>query len=469
MKRLRYLHDKVGPFFEMLADQEEGFTDGSVLDPEAMTTGGGGYTLVDAARRAHRGKRAAGQRCNSYRAELTALLKILDDLIAGADDTGSDIAFPDGDRCEIRLALDSQSAIQALSKGPNAQNGALELTVWERMIRLCATRHCHITVQYVPGHCDLTEQEEADVIAKEASRTEKQSAVPLSLGLVKAVLKAAHRPALCKRVATGPLGDNHLWLRTTEGGKTLRHTGLSRREQTTLSCLRAGRSRITRDVDHRLSEVTRTVKVPPKGDHGLETKNGIVSAVAPGSAAEEARIPLGARVEKIAGVEVDTDQRIATALRSARRTLVRVDMNTQTSTACPAGCGAPDSVEHMLCHCPEYTKARLDAFNTYKPSISVLRSQPCCVTRFLRQIGRLHSNSELRRKALETVQNSVQSKKNPSAAASVPSRGANAIAEGKDSQLRTSHTAPASVASPPTPTFHRPDASAVGHAAHAKQ
>ena len=51
-----------------------------------MRTGGGGYTAIDASGRAHRGLCAAGARCHSCRAELAALRKYLDDLIAIADD-----------------------------------------------------------------------------------------------------------------------------------------------------------------------------------------------------------------------------------------------------------------------------------------------------------------------------------------------------------------------------------------------
>eukprot|EP00662_Eupelagonemidae_sp_cell21_P057094 gene57094-biopygen103409 len=96
----------------------EAYTDGSVLEPRALRRGGGGYTLVDSSRSTHTGKCAAGRRCTSFRAEISALIKCLDDLIEGKDDKGSPIAFPQG-RCHILIALDSQSAIKALLKGPS--------------------------------------------------------------------------------------------------------------------------------------------------------------------------------------------------------------------------------------------------------------------------------------------------------------------------------------------------------------
>ena len=115
-----------------MAEDLAGFTDGSVTDPRHMRQGGGGYVLFEAHRAergTHRGLCAAGGRCTSYVAELSAMLKPLDDLIAGHSDEGVPIRFPAPKaptKCEIRIALDSQSAIRALEKGPSAQTGALD-------------------------------------------------------------------------------------------------------------------------------------------------------------------------------------------------------------------------------------------------------------------------------------------------------------------------------------------------------
>ena len=133
-----------------------------------MRQGGGGYTLLDAGGRTHRGKCAAGERCTSFRAELCALIKFLDDLIAGTDDSGDLIAFPPG-KCKIRISLDSQSAIRALSKGPSVQHGELEIRAWERIIRVQRVRGASIVMQYVPGHVDIERQEASDVVAKAAA------------------------------------------------------------------------------------------------------------------------------------------------------------------------------------------------------------------------------------------------------------------------------------------------------------
>eukprot|EP00663_Eupelagonemidae_sp_cell21sb_P009223 gene9223-biopygen641 len=69
-------------------------------------------------------------------------------MIAGRGDDGRPIQFPTagGRRCEIRVALDSQSAIRALEKGPSAQTGELEMRAWERLLRLCRERRARVTV-----------------------------------------------------------------------------------------------------------------------------------------------------------------------------------------------------------------------------------------------------------------------------------------------------------------------------------
>ena len=141
-------------------------------------------------------------------------------------------------KTEIRIALDSQSAITALAKGPASQTGALEMRVWERLTRVSRLRRAHVVVVYVPGHVELDEQELADDEAKEAARHCPQGAAPVPLSLVKAVLRGHQRREL--RDAIADADADHLFLRATDG-RAPRHAGLSRSGQCTLSQLRAGR------------------------------------------------------------------------------------------------------------------------------------------------------------------------------------------------------------------------------------
>ncbi len=368
----------------------EGFTDGSVLEPKLLLRGGGGYTLLDAARSEHRGMRAAGGRCNSYRAELTALLKILDDMIAGRDDAGAEISFPApsaGKRCEIRLALDSQSAIRSLAKGPAAQTGVLEMTVWERLVRLCRARRAHVTIQYVPGHVDLEPQEAADGIAKEAAKVCDQGAAGISLSIVKAILRGKQQGQLRSQIPA-----DHLWRRLA-GDKKLHHEGLTRAEQCLLSQLRAGRCPLTADVRHRFGARIATLEVPRQGRHGLAASKLTVTAVEAGSPAAKAHIGVGSRIAKIAGKAVDTDRALQTALRANAGSTVKVHLNAHPSSDCPAGCGAVDGTEHLLCKCPAYAATRHAVFGEHSPPITVLQSAPRKVLRFLQRAGRINAKA----------------------------------------------------------------------------
>eukprot|EP00660_Eupelagonema_oceanica_P003521 gene3522-biopygen26623 len=289
----------------------EAYTDGSVLDPREMRTGGGGYTLVDAGGATHRGKRAAGARCTSFRAELTALVKCLDDIIAGRDDTDAPIALPAA-RWELRIALDSRSAIQALARGPANQTGALEMTAWERLIRVSRTRNCHVTVQYVPGHVQLEPQEEADTTAKAAARECQQGKSPIPLSLVTAVLRAHRRDELQRQLRKA--APEHVWSRATDG-KAPKHAGLSRALQRQLSQLRAGRCPTTQDVRVRFGSVKKEIDVPKAtiGTYlapaiGLTLGAGCeVVTVAERSGAAKSKIKVGWKLERVGKTTISSE------------------------------------------------------------------------------------------------------------------------------------------------------------------
>ena len=119
------------------------------------------------------------------------------------------------------------------------------MRTWERLIRVCRVRHAHVTIQYVPGHVELEKQEEADVLAKEAAQSCRQEEAPVSLGLVKAILRAQLKEEL-----RGNIPKEHLWARSMDG-KNPKHDGLTRRQQRILSQLRAG----CYDVDARIDDM----------------------------------------------------------------------------------------------------------------------------------------------------------------------------------------------------------------------
>eukprot|EP00662_Eupelagonemidae_sp_cell21_P057845 gene57845-biopygen85912 len=268
----------------------EAYTDGSVLNPRKLGRGGGGYVAETYGGNSQTGRCAAGTRCTSYRAELTALRKLCEDMERGWDD--DDMMFtvpPDVDLghrdCEIRICLDSQSAITALSRGATEQTGDLEQQVWDGLIKVHRKHNAHVTIQYVPGHVDLEEQEKSDVVAKEASAKCEQKGTAIPLSIVSAAVRSRQREQLRKAIPEG-----HLWLRST-GGKEPKYRGIPRVLQRMLSQLRAGRCPATGAIMYRFGSRVKVLECPADGKAGLTCNaTAHVAEVAKGSAAEEAGI-----------------------------------------------------------------------------------------------------------------------------------------------------------------------------------
>jgi hypothetical protein len=251
-------------------------------------------------------------------------------------------------------------------------------------------RGASIVLQYVPGHVELDEQEMADKTAKEAARECKQGQAEISLGLIKAVLRAAQRTQLRARV-----GQDHLWTRAC-CGKDPKHEMLPRERQRQLSQLRAGRSTLTHDIAHRFSVIKRDMDVPAKGGncglslryqrpgrpdkYGPSTTGGcIVTAVAAGSPAHEADIRKGWLLQKVEGWQ---------GLKKEKGYTVELQFRWLPKPACPA-CDAPcDGTEHLICECPAYFSARNSLFGSPTAPITVLQSEPLKVAKFLESTGR---------------------------------------------------------------------------------
>jgi ribonuclease HI len=373
------------------------YTDGSVLDPRRLGKGGGGYVAEDPDGNRLDGKCAAGARCTSYRAEISAVVKLCDDLLRGHDDGGQMLCGLDEigvRRCpEIRICLDCQSAIKALSRGPSEQRGGLEMRAWDRLLAVVRKYDAHITVQYVPGHVDLDEQEESDEVAKAAAAECDQDNAPLPLAVTTGVLRAQQRQQLRDAIPAG-----HLWHRCTVG-KNPKHRGIPRPLQRALSQLRAGRSPLTHSALYRFGAKSVTLTVPASGHPGMTlNERGCVTTVAPKSAAARAKIGVGWLLEKVAGIEVYTGAEGTAALHDVAGQEAKLHLNSHGSPKCQ-GCGALcDDTEHLITQCPSYALARIDNFGSADPPLTVLQSDPWKVIAYLRQIHRL---TAAQRKALE--------------------------------------------------------------------
>ena len=119
-------------------------TDGSVADRKSRAVAvSEGVTLaaID-----------CGPLACSYRAEAVALLATLDAL--NSQPPAASV-----------LVTDSQGLLAALSRGPFAARGRIEVQIWASLLRLSAVGH-RFLLAFVFSHCDFGPNEEADAAAK---------------------------------------------------------------------------------------------------------------------------------------------------------------------------------------------------------------------------------------------------------------------------------------------------------------
>ena len=219
------------------------FTDGSVLRPDKVRDGGGGYYIEDAAGKEHRGRCPAGRVCDSFRAELHALRHALRTL---ATDEGA-IAVPPG--AEIQLLTDSQSGLRALEAGPWRQRSTLGQQVWQELCRASDRHGAHATLAYIPGHADIAGNEAADEEAKEAAKAARASpggdSTPVPFQLARTVLREQGRNKMWAAVER----DSHWW-EVTQGRPPKWPRGLTRGQERIIAQLRAGKCPIVAGYLH---------------------------------------------------------------------------------------------------------------------------------------------------------------------------------------------------------------------------
>jgi ribonuclease HI len=160
-------------------DMIEIFTDGSVAD--SVGCGGGGICIKLPNGDTTKLKVPAGSRCTSFYAEMTAILTALQYLL--------DSDLP----ANVAIFTDSQSAIRSLQSGPLRQKDQLTISVWSHLIALfpaSESRTC--TMQYVPAHCGILGNEEADTLAAEGAKM-KQTHQPLPLSTARQTITRSEK------------------------------------------------------------------------------------------------------------------------------------------------------------------------------------------------------------------------------------------------------------------------------------
>ena len=156
------------------------WTDGSVRGDQ--TNGGAGFMIETRDAEKEVGRVAAGRHASSYAAELTAILAAARRLLH---------RLPHGPRRpQVRFCTDSRSVLQALATGPSTKVDSLFANVWQLLAAL--SRRCHVTLQWIPGHCDIAGNEEADVQAAAAGLL-RQRRVPIAWDSARAVIRRTAR------------------------------------------------------------------------------------------------------------------------------------------------------------------------------------------------------------------------------------------------------------------------------------
>ena len=230
------------------------FTDGSVQANNR--NGGAGCTIRSpSALEPHIIKEPCGLICSSYRAEMSAVFHALKYIIDSKD------SLPKNST--IWLFTDSESTIQRLQGGPGAQTAQLADSVWTQIVEL---NEFSIVFQWVPGHADIDGNEEADVVAKEATRLD-QSKVPLDFLTVKTAVKGFFREKWRAEVAA----TQGIYSQAEVKIPPAFPSDISRKHETTIRQLRTGTSPLVRSCWARYAGEPEEERLCPHGCNVNET------------------------------------------------------------------------------------------------------------------------------------------------------------------------------------------------------
>ena len=213
------------------------YTDGSAK--HSVYSGGSGIYITYNGL-TYRGRKPAGTFTSSYRAEVIALAQATKHLLT----------LPLAPSPQINIFTDSQSAIMRLRSGRSTQTGVYEDQIWDNLLQLQHNHNATIVVQYVPGHCGLPGNEEADKLAGEARRLD-QSNINFDLTTAYACIRR-----VTNRAWSGSQPREHLHFEVTGGHRPVRVPSHSRNDDVLLSRLRTGHSPILLDYRIRFNLYT---------------------------------------------------------------------------------------------------------------------------------------------------------------------------------------------------------------------
>ncbi|XP_052236203.1 uncharacterized protein LOC127847991 [Dreissena polymorpha] len=147
------------------------YTDGSAT--RAVEDGGAGILIRYPSGRNETHFMATGKRCSNYKAETEALMKAASMIENSPEDTTS-----------VVFLTDARSVLEALTNNTSPKLAKL-------MTRL--SNNLNIALQWIPAHCGVSGNEEADQLAKQGAKTEQPNTQVTYREKV-SIIKAITRP-----------------------------------------------------------------------------------------------------------------------------------------------------------------------------------------------------------------------------------------------------------------------------------
>ena len=186
------------------------YTDGSATD--AVRNGGAGVLIRYPNGENQTASAATGSHCTNYNAEVQALL------------LAATMVHNTRNECQQVVFLsDAMSVLQALNAGK-------EKDLLDAIREICTDRR--VAVQWIPAHCGISGNEQADRLAKTGAQSEQPNTVP-SYQEKKTMIKSLLKPRVEK-------DDYHI---------------LNRQEQVTILRLRSGHNRLNHHLATKLKLV----------------------------------------------------------------------------------------------------------------------------------------------------------------------------------------------------------------------
>ena len=177
---------------------------------------------------------ACGKSCSNYDAEIQGLISAVENIHQHFE-SGSSEAM------DIVIFTDSMSTLQALENLEVSNHLGIDCLALS-INKLLTSHDIQLTLQWIPGHCDLQGNETADRLAKEGARKE-QPENPSSYNTVRKILRNNSRKEWLKRWNDGETG-RVMFRDMKEPNPKDSINFLTRRNQSAIFQLRTGHSKL---------------------------------------------------------------------------------------------------------------------------------------------------------------------------------------------------------------------------------